>query len=667
MNIKTIFSNIFSTKATEENMIAGASLNQSSSDITALISNAQEDNYKDWVFRAVKTRADKISEIEFYAVKKGGEKITSHPVLDFLWEVDWEAVSSIWDLTGNAYIYISRYSDGTPAHPYIIHPSMVEIVLNKENKLEIAYYKIGKSLQVPPEDIIHFKSFNPKQKFPYHAVGQSIISSIASSVVSDKSARSWNINFFKNSARPDGFLTTDQKLNATEIKQVRENFIAKYGGLDNAHKLGLLSGGLKFEQISLSQKDIDFIEQSRMSMDEILASFGVPKSEVGLVSDYNRANAEASNYVFMKNTINPQMKKIATLCAKSLVKDYKDIDDIEHVSVVPEDQTTQLAIWTAGCDRWMTKNEIREMQGLPPVKDGDILYNSLALVPIDSTPVKAKKIEETKPDFKGLASKLSNVVKEMEKTEVKKKAQAETQRIDLYVKGWKNIFKSQETKLAKDVKKYFDEQEKAIMKILDKNTKSFGDKKGIVLDGFVKDINKEFEKQMSLGISFITPRIMDYILNGANNASDNIGADNLVKEDNKDVIAWTKQRATFFASSINDTTKESILEAVRNGVSEDLTSDEIVSKIKDVFVGASDYRATMIARTEISAGANFGAVQEYKLAGFTKHVWKVVNPDDEDCLMNEGAVADIGDDFPSGDSEAPIHPNCQCTTIAVLE
>jgi len=671
--------NFFKSKAKDAvNSLAGISL-------VSNISFSQNINglryYKNWVYTATKARGKSVSMINFRLIKNG-EDIEKHDILSMLEDLDFEVIQTFLDLTGNAYIYVARDNNGkgNPAKLFPVSPGLMRPVINKANPMEIAYYEAGK-IQFPTSDIIHFKNFNPNAPYPLAHLGASVLSAISNTVEIDEASRKWNFGFFQNSARPDGLLTTDQDLTEEDIERIQEDFIAKYGGVDNAHKIGFLGGGMKFVALSSSQKDIDFVEQNRMSRDEILSAFGVPKSEVGIVEDVNRANAEASHYVFMKNTVDPLMRQIALTLQKEFLDRFYQMEDLKlsYWTPIPRDETAKLAYYAQAVDKWLTRNEIRREEGYPEINGADGLFNTLANVEIavdtQKTIREAQRKEEI-PDFAGLSKVLGEAIETMEKGEISVSVKEEGEAPEVkkkafrhltpearasHVKSWNNIFKAKEDSFVKDLQKYFKKQEGKILDLLSKAEKGFDIN---IISAFFK--GKEWEKEISVGVSMITPKIMEYILSGAENANSTIGNDTPL-EVNARVNNFIKERATFFSESVNDTTKQTLLEAITGGSSEGLSNAEIVDKVKEIYIGISDARAKMIARTEISASANFGSVEQYLQAGVKYHEWAVVNPEDEDCLMNEGEVVKIGEAFRSGDVNSPIHPNCQCTTLAVFE
>jgi hypothetical protein len=77
-------------------------------------------------------------------------------------------------------------------------------------------------------------------------------------------------------------------------------------------------------------------------------------------------------------------------------------------------------------------------------------------------------------------------------------------------------------------------------------------------------------------------------------------------------------------------------------------------------------RSMVIARTETARALVQSNLSAYRDAGVTEIEWLVGDPEDEDCLMNDGEIVTIGDAFASGDTEPPVHPNCVCDVAPVI-
>jgi len=76
-------------------------------------------------------------------------------------------------------------------------------------------------------------------------------------------------------------------------------------------------------------------------------------------------------------------------------------------------------------------------------------------------------------------------------------------------------------------------------------------------------------------------------------------------------------------------------------------------------------RALTIAVTEQNRAMSLASMQNYKNYGVEKVEWSGANPCDL-CAPNEGQVVALGEQFESGDTEPPVHPNCRCALLPVI-
>jgi SPP1 gp7 family putative phage head morphogenesis protein len=79
------------------------------------------------------------------------------------------------------------------------------------------------------------------------------------------------------------------------------------------------------------------------------------------------------------------------------------------------------------------------------------------------------------------------------------------------------------------------------------------------------------------------------------------------------------------------------------------------------FVGGDADRAFTIANTETNRAMSQASMATYTQNGITGVTWSGEEDDCDICQGNQDAgIIATGDDFPSGDSEPPGHPNCRC-------
>lgn len=642
------------------------------------------DEYRNWVFACVQARAEAVGDIqlELYDGDKEIEDYGKSDLLTLLYKVNptmtmqdlFMGTQAYLDLDGNAFWYLARDKDGKGdiQEIWLLRPDKIEIVADKENPLLVAGYVYrqsdGTKIPFDVKNILHFKNFNPLGEHPFPHRGMGIVQASQWSIDTDNESRVWNYSFFKNSARPDGFLTTEGTMGAEDFKRLKEQWEQSHRGSDRAHKTALLTGGLKWEDISRSQKDMDFLEQRRFSRDEILALFRVPKSVIGIVEDVNRANAEASNYIFASRTVDPLMKKIVATINEFLVPEFGDNLYLEYESPVPEDRAQTINEYVMGIDKWLTRNEIREEEGLEPSKEGDQIWGTLAQMPIDSVAPTPKKsaTPRTKHFHRKNKSTTEDLIDEFvsklptETDEDNKRQLSETAKAN-YVTMWKQIFDVEVDPLKKKVDAYLADQAKEVIGNIVRETKGLEAKefKYKAIDDLMFDEDEAIET----GINFMTPELKKYLKQAGEQGMLLTGAGQVYDATTPSSAKFVKDRAKYFAETFTKTTQEKLFAELQAGLEANESTAELSERVAQFYDGEASYRSERTARTEISASGNWGAQDAYEQAGVKEMEWLVVNPEDEDCLINNGEHVKIGEAFPSGDAQPPVHPNCVCALI----
>lgn len=121
---------------------------------------------------------------------------------------------------------------------------------------------------------------------------------------------------------------------------------------------------------------------------------------------------------------------------------------------------------------------------------------------------------------------------------------------------------------------------------------------------------------------------------------------------------------------ITESTRDFLRADVTAAVAEGWSNDTLAAKIADSY-GFGEERAATIARTETNLASNQGALIGYKISGVVAGKQWLTAEDDrvsEECELNgDAGVLALDADFPSGDDAPPVHPNCRCTIIPVVD
>jgi HK97 family phage portal protein len=151
--------------------------------------------------------------------------------------------------------------------------------------------------------------------------------------------------------------------------ELEENF----QGARNAGRPLLLEGGLDWKAMSLTPRDMDFIESRHAAAREIALALGVPPMLLGIPGDNTYANYQEANRTFWRQTVLPLVNRTAKSLSMWLAPAWSpdlelrpDLDAIEGLS------TEREALW-ARVERatFLTRNEKRAAVGYGPVDGGD--------------------------------------------------------------------------------------------------------------------------------------------------------------------------------------------------------------------------------------------------------------------------------------------------------
>jgi HK97 family phage portal protein len=151
-------------------------------------------------------------------------------------------------------------------------------------------------------------------------------------------AGAWNKALLDNAARPSGALVVaGSTLTEAQFDRLKEELEQNYGGSGNAGRPMLLEGGLDWKPLSLSPRDMDFVEAKSAAAREIALAFGVPPLLLGLPGDNTHANYAEANRAFYRQTVIPLVRRTAQALAQWLAEGddlalEPDLDAIEALA-----------------------------------------------------------------------------------------------------------------------------------------------------------------------------------------------------------------------------------------------------------------------------------------------------------------------------------------------
>ena len=213
--------------------------------------------------------------------------------------------------TGEAlWVPIPGLLEGSTAEILLFTGRQITPVITKNHFFGWRVTLGGTQESFAPEDVVHFKYWNPFDPVR----GLSPITVARLSIDQDWWANKYNEAFFKNNAEPGTIISFPGEYNATLAKASRESWDKRHQGFARARKTAVLWGGAQIKELAVSKRDMQFIEQKKMSREEVLAVFHVPPTEVMLTgaSSSRIEEQRSSRRMFGEEVIGPELSLIET-------------------------------------------------------------------------------------------------------------------------------------------------------------------------------------------------------------------------------------------------------------------------------------------------------------------------------------------------------------------
>src|SRR6266487_5121313 len=209
-----------------------------------------------------------------------------------------EAMIAYYCMTGNNYILGINAGNNTNAkfdELYNLRPDLTKIKMN-ENGPE--YYEFGTfhpPKRYDPMQIMHNKLFAGNDD----VYGLSPVEVAAMLVDIQKAGQKWNLGLLSNMARPGGAWVTDALLGDTEYKGLKEEIRKKFAGPRNAGETAILHGGVKWQSMSMSPYELDWLESDTKGDRDIAGIFfNFPTFLLGLADATFNNQAEAKHFLY---------------------------------------------------------------------------------------------------------------------------------------------------------------------------------------------------------------------------------------------------------------------------------------------------------------------------------------------------------------------------------
>jgi HK97 family phage portal protein len=197
-----------------------------------------------------------------------------------------------------------------------------------------------------------------------------------------KAAQDFGSEYFGQKGQMTGVLASDQPLRKEQMDVIQNSWNSS--SMNAGTKL--LPFGFKYQRITITPDEAQFIETRKFQAEEICRIYSVPPSLVQLPSQTTYNNVEQQNLQFARHTIAPWAKRIEQEIDRKLIQSFERPDIYSKFNMndlYRGDLAARTNFYTQMLQSGvMSINEVRAKEQMNPVEGGDthtVQVNQIAL------------------------------------------------------------------------------------------------------------------------------------------------------------------------------------------------------------------------------------------------------------------------------------------------
>lgn len=329
------------------------------------------------VFRNIEEGKEKAKDFSLYRLLKlqPNKNITS-----VMWR---EMMVQDLNLKGNHYSQIIRNGLGEVAAIYPLISDNMEVKLTPAGKRYI-YDTGSKKVSVPAHEILHI----PGLPSDDGVTGLSPIEYNKRSIQLGSTAQEFGINFFENGANGSGVFEKEGRLADESYERLKKDLGKNYTGLKNSSKPMLLEDGLKYNRMSITNNEAQFLETRKYQKEDIASIFRVPMHMINSLENATFSNIEHQSLEFVQFTMLPWIKRIEQALTVSLLS----LEEQDEYSIKFNVDTLLRGDYKTRTEGYktmqmmgnLTINDVLRLENMNTIgPDGDERYVQLNMTTID--------------------------------------------------------------------------------------------------------------------------------------------------------------------------------------------------------------------------------------------------------------------------------------------
>ena len=502
--------------------------------------------------------------------------------------------------------------------------------------------KSGQFVDIPKEEFIQFKTYSPGNPGGYVAP----ISGLRQTLQEQIEAGNFRKQLWHSSGRLNAQIVRPKDVQPWD-DEARRRFITAFregwgAGGEKAGSIPLLEDGMEIKPFSTSFKESQWAESVKLSRESVAAAYGVNPSLVWHSDTQTYASSKDNARALYAECLGPILQMIQQRINSFLLPKvkadkslYVEFDLTEKLKGSFEERASILQSAVGG--PWMTRNEARADNNLPPVEGGDELI----------VPLNVVEGGQASPQDTHMDEQQDMTTVDAEPAKMRSKAQSKRVRV--------GSSEEEDQKLAEVLSKFFKRQADSVLP-----------KIGAKADNWWNQ--HRWDEELAADIEPLINELADR--HGADVAKV-IGS----KYSGEQTRAYLKTLSEGRAAAINESTKRKLEEAME--YEGDDEENHTPAHVMDVRSGEhADLLGHALAIAAIGWAGLHEAPQQARQQGIRKTVKKVwvtgANARDTHASLN-GVEVDVDEPFPNGalwpgDDNLDVEESagCNCSTEVII-
>ena len=334
-------------------------------------------------------------ECPIILVNEKGEAVENHPILSLLnkpnpmqsWEKFLTQMIGSHDIAGEGDVL--KIGIGQSVELWPLRPDWLEITtFSMGLPVTCSYtpsdtYEESTVKQYQFSELMIWAEYNPLFRWR----GLSPLYSAAYSIDTLNEYAKSNKAMLENGMTPSGVLWTDSEVSDTSFNRLQEQFNGKYAGAKNSGKPMILDGGLKWQGMSFTPREMEFVSGKRLSQLDVCQVLRVPPQIIGIEGSQTFANYEQARAAFYEDEVIPMVNGLLSELLGFLRKDfklpptYKLIVDTDGITALEPRRAERNKVIDGLTS--LKVDEKRAAMGYESAEGGDVILVDSSKIPLD--------------------------------------------------------------------------------------------------------------------------------------------------------------------------------------------------------------------------------------------------------------------------------------------